>query len=98
MSQPEKTAYARGMINGMSLSPLFGAPQDLVDPLGECVTGMSDYQIVAILEKHLHDNPEVWHETAPAWLFNAMQTACSKNGYKIGLRGRPASSPKDSPR
>jgi hypothetical protein len=76
MSPLEQRAYAMGIVNGMLLAPLFGAPKDRMFRFESCVTGMTDSQVAAILTKYLRDNPGRWHETPHAPMYTALMKAC----------------------
>src|ERR1700690_125719 len=55
--------YAMGIVDGMLLAPVFGAPDDgeKLKALGTCITGMDDEQMRAIFDKFLKDHPERWN-------------------------------------
>jgi hypothetical protein len=57
-----KRAYAMGFMDGVLMSPAFGAPKARLSWLESCVTGMTDEQVSAIFSKFLEDNPARWHE------------------------------------
>jgi hypothetical protein len=71
-------AYATGLLDGVFLAPLLGAPKE--DPnlasLERCTVGMTDGQVTAILIKELRDNPGDWHGKAHTMFFRAMKRAC----------------------
>lgn len=71
-------AYAAGLADGLSLAPLFGAPEHHpnLTSVERCMVGMTDHQVAAILRKELQDNPGVWHEAANTVFFRAMKAAC----------------------
>jgi len=72
----EKRAYAMGLIDGYFLAPLFGAPKRRLEWLERCVVGMTDVQLVAIIDKFLQDHPERWHDGMHALVYSAMFEAC----------------------
>lgn len=76
--QQAKSAYAMGLIDGMFLSPFFGAKKESLSWLERCATGINDKQIVAILDKYLNDHPGRWHETMHVLGMLAMKDACGK--------------------
>jgi hypothetical protein len=78
MSEPEQRAYAAGTINGILLAPLFGAPKKNLRRIENCVTGMTDSQVAAILTKYLRDNPSRWHETTHTSMYSALMESCPK--------------------
>jgi hypothetical protein len=75
-----QNGYAMGIIDGMLLSPLFGAPDDgeKLKLLGTCVQGMNDDQMRAIFDKFLKDHPERWNDVMHAVAFTAVMEACEK--------------------
>ncbi len=78
MSQSEQRAYAIGVVNGMLLAPLFGAPKNKMLQIENCLGGMSDSQVAAILAKYLRNNPGRWHETPHAPMYTALLESCPK--------------------
>ena len=76
MTDTERRAYATGAINGMLVSPLFGAPQENLNWLKTCTGKMSDEQIAAILTKHINDQPNQLQSPLNVLTFNAIQGAC----------------------
>jgi uncharacterized membrane protein YphA (DoxX/SURF4 family) len=74
----EKRAYAAGVIDGMLLAPLLGAPKSELSWFEGCVEGMTNEQIAAVLEKQLRDNPASWHLSAHGSMFAALYAACPK--------------------
>jgi len=75
----EKNRYAVGVIEGMLLAPLFGAPKEQLSWLEECAAGMNSRQIIAILDRFLDDNPARWHEYMHTLAYTAMNDACTEN-------------------
>lgn len=69
-------AYVMGIVDGMFLAPLFGAPERNVTWLEHCLVGMSDTQVAAILAKYLRDHPERWHESVHVPMYSAMKDIC----------------------
>lgn len=74
----ERSTYAIGVLDGMELAPLLGAPSSRVAWVGQCSVGMTSPQVMAILDKHLREHPEEWHQSAHVALFRAMKAACPK--------------------
>ncbi|VUZ86499.1 hypothetical protein MELA_02902 [Candidatus Methylomirabilis lanthanidiphila] len=77
MSPDEQRLYGAGLINGMFLAPVLGAPRDRVEWLTRCVEHMTNDQGAAIILKHLQSHPERWHKplNLESWL--AIREACS---------------------
>ena len=76
MSAPQRSAYAMGVVEGMFLSPFFGGEKSKVIWLETCATGMSDTQLVAVLDQYVRGNPVRWHESMHALAFSALKQAC----------------------
>jgi hypothetical protein len=84
----EQTGYVMGVVDGMQLAPLFGAPRRLhftpkemtpttpTEWVENCVAGMTNFQVVAIFKKYLNDHPEIWHESAHSTAFTALKVSC----------------------
>ena len=75
--------YAMGVVDGMLLAPLFGAPRAQNDgqnigAFGDCITGMSSKQVAAIISKFVRDHPERWNDSMHVVAFTAITHACSK--------------------
>jgi hypothetical protein len=77
-SQTYRTAYVIGVIDGIFLSPLFGARSPGSLWLEECVTGMDSEQITAIVDNYHKANPRRWHQSMHAIVFSAIREACPK--------------------
>jgi len=83
MNDQSQHDYAMGVIDGMLLAPLFGAPRDWQDgqkigAFGDCITGMSSTQVAAIISKFVRDHPERWNDSMHVVAFAAMTHACSQ--------------------
>ncbi|HEX9757476.1 MAG TPA: hypothetical protein VGB26_06700 [Nitrospiria bacterium] len=77
LSETQQRGYAIGLVDGLFLSPLYGAPKARIAPFEKCVEGMSDTQVAAVLTKYLQDRPARWHESANAVFFGALKDACA---------------------
>jgi len=63
MSPMEQVMYARGFVNGLyASSGLLRADRGRMKMLKDCIVGMTDTQVRAILEKAIRDKPEQWHQ------------------------------------
>jgi len=71
-----KNLYATGIIDGMLLSPLYGAPKGNLAQLEKCTEGMNGQQLVAIFNKYLNSDPEVWDRGMHTIVYSAMNVAC----------------------
>jgi hypothetical protein len=83
MNDQSQHDYAMGIVDGMLLAPLFGAPRawnegQKIAAFGDCITGMSSRQVAAIISKFVRDHPERWSESMHAVAFSAMTQACSQ--------------------
>jgi len=78
MSPAQQRAYAMGAINGMLLSPMFGASKAQLHWFESCVENMTDEQVAAIIRKHLRDHPERWHYGLHIESWTAMKAACGE--------------------
>lgn len=77
LPEAEKSAYAMGIIDGMLLAPLFGAPDDgKVSKLGRCAEGMTNVQVAAIITKHIKEHPEKWHEDLQLIVIRVLASVC----------------------
>jgi hypothetical protein len=83
MNGQSQSDYSMGVVDGMLLAPLFGAPREWnegekIGPLGDCITGMSSGQVAAIISNFVRDHPERWNEPMHTAAFTAMTRACSR--------------------
>ena len=78
LAEEKQSAYAMGVVDGILLAPIFGAPKKRMLQLEDCLTGMSDTQVAAILTKYLRDHPARWHDSAHVLMYSALLDACPK--------------------
>jgi hypothetical protein len=78
MSDSEKRAYVTGAINGMLVSPLFGAPEDRVAWLKKCTARLSDEETAAILSKYIISDSNQMTLSLNVVTFNALKDACDR--------------------
>jgi hypothetical protein len=73
-----KRVYAMGLLDGMYLSPNFGAPASnkVLLEIETCVEGMKSSQVAAIIEKYVKDHPEKWDWDLKDIGYNAMLDDC----------------------
>lgn len=81
MNDQSQRDYAMGVVDGMLLAPLFGAPRawndgQKIGAFGDCITGMTDAQVAAIISKFVRDHPEHWNHSLNVVAFKAMTQAC----------------------
>ena len=78
MSDSEKRAYATGAINGMLVSPFFGAPEEGVHWLKTCSAKMSDEQTASIITQYINNDSSQRSMSLNVVTFNALKNACEK--------------------
>ncbi len=78
MTDNEKRAHATGAINGMLVSPLFGAPEDNVNWLKACTAKLSDEDIAGILTRYIREQESQLNYNLNIVTFNAVRNACPK--------------------
>lgn len=72
----EQTLYAMGLVDGMALGGLLGAPEEGVLAFADCVQGMRSDQIAAMLRNQLDDNPQNLHHAANRIFWGALPESC----------------------
>lgn len=75
-SATEKQKYAIGLLDGIFLSPFYGADKKKLEEVEQCVTDMSDGQVAAIFDKYISENPGRWHESMNVLAYVALLRAC----------------------
>jgi hypothetical protein len=75
MADTEKRAYVTGSINGMLVSPFFGAPEENLNWLKTCTAKMSDEQLAAIVTRFVRDQPNQ-EANLNVLTFGAIREAC----------------------
>jgi hypothetical protein len=60
MTEIERRAYAMGIVNGVTLAPLFGASQQQLAWFDAYTDSMSDRQVARIIFEYIADNPQSW--------------------------------------
>ena len=82
MPESQRVVYVMGLLDGIKISPFFGAPSGPEGPEGVlarqyyCTKGMSNYQLEAILQKFLNEHPERWHDDIHTLFYGALDSAC----------------------
>jgi hypothetical protein len=76
MTEAEQEAYAMGVVNGMLVAPLFGAPKKRLAWLEGCMRGKSSSQVTALFTNYLRENPLRWNETPHVTMYSALRNAC----------------------
>jgi hypothetical protein len=72
-----KNVYTQGVIDGILVSPMYGTPKKNLAVLEKCTEGMTGQQLVAIFNKYLKSNPELWHKSMHTLVYRAMNEACA---------------------
>ena len=78
LSEGEKTGYSMGFVNGLLVTPMITGKDSDAAWLYPCITGMTNAQVVAILEKYLNDNPARWQQPMNVLSFRAIAQACPR--------------------
>lgn len=74
----QQRQYVMGVVDGMFLAPLYGAPRPRMEWLGKCVTGMSDEQVQVISARYLDEHPERWTQYMHLIVFSALKETCDR--------------------
>ncbi len=83
LSESEQSVYAMGVVDGLLLSPLFGAPdKGGAFRLAECLVGLSGKQVAAMVKKFLDENPKRWLEDAHILVYGALLEPCKLGSSK----------------
>jgi Ssp1 endopeptidase immunity protein Rap1a len=78
LSDDDQHIYAMGVVDGMFLSPFFGASKSKTLWIESCLTRMEDDQVVAIFHKYLEENPTRWRQSMNVLAYAALKKACAK--------------------
>jgi hypothetical protein len=78
MSDSEKRAYATGAINGMLVSPFFGAPEERLNWLKTCSGKLSDEQTASIITRYILNDSNQLSMSLNVVTFSALKDACDK--------------------
>lgn len=79
MPEAQQEGFAAGLVDGIYLAPLFGAPGKNIESFHRCIVGMSTSQVAAIIQKYLKDHPEKWHQRLSVEAYSALESACRGN-------------------
>jgi hypothetical protein len=74
----EQSVYAAGLVDGMFLAPVFDAPNrgKYLIAIQNCVKGMSNKQVAAIIIKYAKEHPEKWHIGTNLVAYQALREVC----------------------
>ena len=79
MSETEKRAYATGAINGMLVSPFFGASDERLTWLKSCTGKLSDEQVASIISVYISAESSRLDMSLNVLTFSSFKEACEKN-------------------
>jgi hypothetical protein len=75
LDRDDKTKYCMGLLDGILLSPLFGASRSKFAWLESHIEEITNYQMVAIIDKFMQAHPERWHESMHTLGYSALANA-----------------------
>lgn len=76
----QKRRYVSGMIDAFLFSPAVGSSAEVYAALAECVRGMTDKQLVAIVSDWLASHPQRWHDSMNSIFFaSIIRQTCDIN-------------------
>jgi hypothetical protein len=76
LSPLAKRSYIMGIVDGLLIAPLVEAPKSKVRWLERCVVNMTDDHVAAIVDKHLAEQPQRWHDPMHVLAYSAFREAC----------------------
>jgi hypothetical protein len=71
-----RSGYVMGMIDGLFISTLLGSSENRVHRVQDCLVGMRSGQLEAMLDKHVRDHPEHWHDGAGVLFYQVLLHTC----------------------
>jgi hypothetical protein len=77
-SETERHGYVMGLLDGLFASATIGSDSAVLARIKSCTLGMKSNQIMAILDKYLRDNPQIWHQDADVLFLQSLFRACPK--------------------
>jgi len=75
MTEVERRAYAMGIVNGVTLAPLFGGTQEQLAWFDTYTDTMSDREVARIIFDYIADNPQFWSEQLHVLTISALRQA-----------------------
>lgn len=78
LEKRDKTEYVMGLVDGLYLSPMFGAQKRNLRWVERCTEGKINVELVAIIDQFLQENPERWHEGMHILAYSALAKAFRK--------------------
>ncbi len=78
----QKLSYVGGLVEGVFLTPAFGANADALKPFVACVDRLRWSGVLRAVNKRLLADPKLWESYDPEPRFRAIIAACAKPGGK----------------
>ncbi len=78
----QKLSYVGGLVEGVFLTPAFGANADVLKPFVACVDRLRWSGVLRAVNKRLLADPKLWESYDPEPRFRAIIAACAKPGGK----------------
>jgi hypothetical protein len=78
-----KSDYLKGVIDGIMLAPLIlkANKKQSMKWLETCLTGMTDKQLLAVVEKFMNENPIRWKENMHTLVYGSLNQSCPNSRY-----------------
>ena len=77
LPQEVRFFYAPGLVDGIFLAPLLGAPEQNLERLVACLEKMTNQQVAALLYSYLDSHPEWWQRGANTAMYQALNEKCA---------------------
>lgn len=79
LEEGDRALYIAGLVDGILLSPFFGAQRSKIEWFERCtIERMTMYQVTAIVDKFMRENPDRWHQEMHTLAYIAIKKACEK--------------------
>lgn len=72
----EKSAYVRGLFDGIFLAPAFGAKNEDVDWLLACTGQVGIDEFRRYMFEHIRQRDDLWANRSPAKMYRAVRDLC----------------------
>ena len=76
LTQPEKIAYVTGIWDGFMFSPALGGQTATDQRLYDCVPGLMQEQLLAIVEQYMKEHPGRWGDPMNMIVYLALPASC----------------------
>jgi hypothetical protein len=76
LSRVEKIAYVTGVWDGYMFAPALGGKSISDQVLFDCIPGLVQDQLLAIVEKYMNEHPEVWGQSMNWIVYSALPKSC----------------------